>query len=178
MDAREQRGLEIAATKRLRRQGDLWLVPSQRGSGTYVVDPTAPECSCPDFEDRRERCKHVYAVEYTLKRETDANGETVTQTLRVTYRQEWRAYNAAQTHEKKHVAELLGDLCAAIDNPVQKRGRPRVPLSDAVFCATMKVYAGISARRAMSDLRDLGERDFLDKVPHYNSVLNALENRL
>jgi transposase len=49
-------------------------------------------------------------------------------------------------------------------------------LSDAVFCATMKVYAGMSARRAMSDLRDLGERGFIAHVPHYNSVINALEN--
>lgn len=28
----------------------------------------------------------------------------------------------------------------------------------------------------MSDLRDLGERGFLSRVPHFNSVLNAMEN--
>lgn len=93
-----------------------------------------------------------------------------------TYAQEWPAYNAAQTHEKVHVAELLRDLCRAIDEPIQRRGRPRVPLADQVFCAVMKVYAGMSARRAMSDLRDLGERGYLARVPHFNSVLNALEN--
>ena len=49
-------------------------------------------------------------------------------------------------------------------------------LSDAVFCATMKVYAGMSARRAMSDLREHGARGFIAHVPHYNSVINALEN--
>jgi hypothetical protein len=124
------------------------------------VDPTAPECSCPDFEDRHERCKHVYAVEYTILRERDANAETVTETLRVTCSQDWPAYNAAQTHEKEHVATLLRDLCSAIDNPPQKRGRPRLPLSEAVFCATMKVYTGMSARRAMSDLRDSASAAF------------------
>ncbi|HEX3463875.1 MAG TPA: SWIM zinc finger family protein [Candidatus Elarobacter sp.] len=173
MDGREQRGLQIAATKKLRRKGDLWLVSSQRGSGMYVVDPATAECSCPDYEDRRERCKHVYAVEYTIRRERDA--ETVTETMRVTYRQQWPAYNAAQTHEKEHVAALR-ELCSAIDSPVQKRGGPHIPLSDAVFCAAMKVYAGMSARRAISDLRDLGERGFLEKVPHYNSMINGLEN--
>jgi transposase len=176
MDGREQRGLEIAATKKLRRKGDLWLVPSQAGGSTYVVDPATPECSCPDFEDRRERCKHVFAVEFTVLRERSESGETVTQTLKVTYRQEWPAYNAAQTNEKVRVAELLRDLCAAIDNPAQGRGRPRLPLSDSVFCAAIKVYAGMSARRTMSDLRDLADKGFIDRAPHYNSVLNALEN--
>jgi transposase len=176
MEAREQRGLEIAATKRLKRKGELWLVPSQGGRATYVVDPATPECSCPDFEERGERCKHVYAVEFTLRRETTTERGTVTETLRLTYRQEWPAYNAAQVHEKDRVAELLRDLCVAIDEPEQKRGRPRVPIADQTFCAVMKVYAGMSARRAMSDLRDLGAKGYLTRVPHFNSVLNALEN--
>lgn len=41
MEAREQRGLEIAATKRIQQKGTLWLVPPSTGAGTYVVDPTA-----------------------------------------------------------------------------------------------------------------------------------------
>lgn len=176
MEAREQRGLEIAATKKLKRKGRLWIVPSQRGSGTYVVDPKAPDCSCPDFETRLDKCKHVYAVEFTIRRETKTKAGIVTETVRMTYRQEWSAYNAAQTHEKEHVAALLRKLCSVVDEPEQKRGRPRVPIADQVFCAVMKVYAGMSARRAMSDLRDLGERGFLTRVPHFNSVLNALEN--
>jgi IS5 family transposase len=98
----------------------------------------------------------------------------VTETI--VYRQEWSAYNAAQTNEKVHVAELLRDLCSVIDNPVQKRGRPRLPLADSIFCATMKVYAGMSARRAMSDLRECEARGLIDKAPHYNSVINAMEN--
>jgi transposase len=178
MEAREQRGLEIAATKKLRRKGDLWLVPSQTGGSTYIVDPTeaTPTCSCPDYETRLDKCKHVYAVEYTVRRETSTERGTVTESLKVTYRQEWAAYNGAQTHEKEHVARLLRDLCSAIDEPEQKRGRPRIPLADQVFVAVMKVYAGMSARRAMCDLRVLGERGLLSRVPHFNSVLNALEN--
>ena len=176
MNGREQRGLEIAATKTLKRKGRLWVVPSQAGTGSYVVDPRAPECSCPDFEDRHETCKHLFAVEYTARRESTHGGATVTETLKVTYWQEWSAYNNAQTHEKQHVATLLRALRAGIDEPEQKRGRPRLPLRDQVFAACMKVYAGMSARRAMSDLRDLGERGFISHVPHFNSVLNALEN--
>jgi predicted nucleic acid-binding Zn finger protein len=70
MDVREQRGLALAAAKRFRQKGDLWLVPSANGNGTYVVDPRDRSCSCPDFETRGQKCKHVYAAEITLKRET------------------------------------------------------------------------------------------------------------
>jgi hypothetical protein len=150
METREQRGLEIAATKKLSKKGSLWLVPSSTGVGTYVVDPTAhgeATCTCPDYELHQAPCKHVYAVEFTIRRETTTSAGTVTETLRVTYRQEWASYNAAQTNEKARVAELLRDLCAAIDNPVQKRGRPRLPLADSAFCAVMKIYGGMSARR-------------------------------
>jgi transposase len=181
MDAREERGQIIATTKKLRRKGDLWIVPSQNGNGSYVVDPTemfnGPTCSCPDFEERQEKCKHVYAVEFTLRRETtNADGSTVSEKLRVTYRQEWPAYNAAQSHEKERVAALLRALCAAIDNPMQGRGRPRLPLSDSVFCAVMKVYGCSSGRRTMTDLRDFAAKGYIDRAPHYNSVFNALEN--
>lgn len=177
MDVREQRGLEIAATKKLRSKNGLWIVPSATGVGTYVVDPTvygAASCTCPDYELRGGPCKHAYAVEYTIRRETATKDGTVTETI--TYRQEWSAYNAAQSNEKVRVAELLRDLCSVIDNPMQGRGRPRLPIADAIFCATMKVYSGMSARRATSDLREFAERGLIDKAPHYNSVINALEN--
>ncbi len=179
MDARQQRGLEIATTKKLKQKGQLWLVPSATGTGTYVVDPTVygvATCTCPDYELHQAACKHVYAVEYTIRRETTTKDGTVTETVRVSYRQEWSAYNAAQTNEKAHVAELLRELCAIIDNPVQKRGRPRLPLSDSIFCAVMKVYGGMSARRTTTALREFAASGLIDKAPHYNSVINALEN--
>lgn len=179
-EAREQRGLEIAATKKLRQKGPLWLVPSATGNGTYVVDASVygpATCTCPDFELHQTACKHVYAVEYTIQRETEnADGSKTTETVRVTYRQEWSAYNTAQSNEKVRMAQLLRDLCSVIDNPVQGRGRPRLPLSDSIFCAVMKVYGGMSARRTTSDLREFAERGLIDKAPHYNSVINALEN--
>jgi transposase len=178
MDGREQRGIQIAATKKLRQKGDLWIVPATTGTGSYVVDPnpTEPTCSCPDFETWHNKCKHVYAVEVTMRCETTTVDGTVSETVRVTYRQEWSAYNAAQTNEKEHVAALLHDLCSAIENPVYQRGRPRLPLSDLVFCAVMKVYGGDSGRRTMSDLREFAAKGHIDKAPHYNSVFNAFEN--
>ena len=177
MEAREQRGLEIAAKNNLSQTGKLWLVPSATGTGTYVVDPSVygpATCTCPDYELHQAACKHVYAVEFTISRKTKTGDSEVTETI--TYRQEWSAYNAAQTNEKVRVAELLRDLCSAIDNPIQKRGRPRLPIADSAFCAVMKVYGGMSARRTSSDLREFAANGLIDRAPHYNSVLNALEN--
>ena len=110
MEAREQKGLEIAAKSKLQRAGDRWFVPSQSAKyGLYYeVKPDAakPHCTCPDFESRQLHCKHLFAVEYVIQREFTYNEETQTQTVtetvtvKQTYKQEWSAYNAAQTNEK------------------------------------------------------------------------------
>src|SRR5712691_5642525 len=160
MDRREQSGRDIAATLRLERDGDLWIVPSRTGNGRCTVDPDAGTCTCPDYELRRRRCKHLWAVEFALSGETDdlddARETTVTETVtvsksvRVTYRQDWPAYNAAQTAEKATFVVLLRDLCRGVPQPVQTFGRPRLPLSDIVFSAVFKVYSPFSGRRFMS----------------------------
>jgi len=101
---------------------------------------------------------------------------TVTQTVRVTYAQDWPAYNAAQTHEKARVADLLRGLCDGIVQPPQAKGRPRLSLADVVFSAAMKVYSTVSGRRAASDLRECQVKGYLACAPHYNSVFHYLED--
>lgn len=186
MDAREQRGIEIAARLKVVRREQDWLVPSQSQRGKkYTVsglDMDAPRCTCPDFETRGEPCKHVYAVKVVIQRELEFDGETVRETVTVTktvkrsYPQNWPAYNKAQTNEKDRFMVLLRDLREGLPEPEQKRGRPRLPLRDAVFTAVMKVYTTASARRSMSDLREARERGYISKLPCHNSVLNALES--
>ena len=95
---------------------------------------------------------------------------------RPTYSQDWRSYNLAQTREKEMVATLLRDLCGAIESPVQRRGRPRIPLADGVFVACMKVYGGASGRRTMTDMREYEAQGLIDRAPHYNRVFEHLEN--
>src|SRR5580698_3656031 len=179
METREQRGIALAKAKAIKQKGPVWVVPSQSGNGTYVVEPGTqrPNCTCPDFETRGIKCKHLYALEYTVRHSVNDKGETtIEQSMRVTYRQNWTAYNAAQTVEKERVANLLHALCSAIDTPENKNGRPRLPLSDAIFCAVMKIYGGTSARRAMVDMQQYAEGGYIDKAPHFNSILNVLES--
>jgi transposase len=181
MDPRQQRELVIAATLNIQKKGDAWIVPSQTLVGKYVVTKTDDgfHCSCPDFELRRSNCKHAWAVTFILKREvtTSPDGETtVTETVRVTYGQNWPAYNAAQTAEKEVFLHLLRDLCAAVPEPVRGMGRPSIPISDALFSACFKVYSGMSGRRFMTDLRDASAKGFIGKAWHFNSVLGVIED--
>jgi transposase len=187
VDARRTRGMEIAAICPLTRKGGNWIVPSMSGKGRYTVTPDAdkPTCTCPDYESRGCKCKHIFAVEFVAMREVTRNADgstTVTETVavkatkRTTYAQDWPAYNAAQVNEQDEFLSLLNDLCAGIVNPPQGKGRPRLPLSDAVFAATFKVYSTFSGRRFMSDLRNAQSLGYIDRCPHYNSIFNYLEN--
>jgi transposase len=176
---RQQRGLQLAATANIRRKSGMFEVPSQTNSGaSYVVAMVAGSfhCTCPDFELTGKACKHAYAVEYFIKRETAPDGTvTETRSVRVTYPQPWAAYNRAQVTEKEAFCKLLRDLVSEVPNPEQKRGRPSLPLSDMLFSAAYKVYSTVSGRRFMTDLRDATAKGFIDKTPHYNSIFNMLD---
>jgi transposase len=184
LSERQIKALQIAATSKLTRKGNTWIVPSQAGNGEYKVnpDPQAPNCTCPDFEFRNARCKHVLAVEYTLQRERLPDGSTVvTETVSVTrktYTQNWPAYNAAQTHEKSELQALLYELCKNLPEPVQRRGkgRPALSLPDIIFSSVTKIYSTISGRRFDTDLREAKTRGYLARLPHYNSVFRYLES--
>ena len=181
MDARMEKGMMIAATMRIQRSGNAFIVPSQSLNGRYAVDGLAKTCSCPDYELRRQPCKHVHAVEFYLKRETvtDPNGATtVTETaaVRITYGQNWPAYNQAQTTEKAHFLTLLRDLCNGVINPPQGNGRPHLPIGDQLFCLAFKVYSGMSARRFATDLREAHADGLISDAPAYNSVIRYFED--
>jgi transposase len=181
VEAREKRGLELAAKKALKRKGPLWIVPSAAGNGAYVADFENTACSCPDFETRGGVCKHLWAVQFTLQREVTVNAATGIRTeietvsVKKTYRQDWSAYNAAQTTEKARVAELLHALCSGIVQPPRGKGRPRHLLSDIVFSCGMKVFLGSSGRRSMSDFADFKARGLVTKAPSFNSVFDYLD---
>jgi hypothetical protein len=176
---RETKALEIVASTILTRKGDLWIVPSQSSAKDYTVDPhpESPRCTCPDFEFRQLRCKHIFAVEIVLRREVTVSNDgtqTVTETVTVkkSYGQSWPEYNKAQTNEKAHFIEFLHQLCSGIEEPIQTTRRPRLPLADIIFAATYKTYSTISGRRFARDLRDALAKGYISKMPSYNSVFD------
>lgn len=186
MDARQRNGMIIAAMCRIDRKDKFFLVPSQSDKGRFKVTPhpTKPHCNCPDHETTGKKCKHIFAVEFVMQRELfdfkEEEPERVALPAKApgkTYPQKWAQYNDAQTHEKDRFLDLLRELCGGIVEPPRaKLGRPRLPLSDAVFSACYKIFSTVSGRRFMSDLRDAHAKGFIEKLPHFNSIFNYLEN--
>jgi transposase len=186
--ATQYSGLVIAAKSKLVKKGDSWVVPSQTGSGKYTVDSDLQHCTCPDHELRQVKCKHIIAVEFTIEREQsvtettdgDVTTTTVTESVKVakkvTYKQEWTAYNQAQTNEKHIFQSLLYDLCNLIVEPDKGMGRPRLPYRDMVFSAAFKVYSGMSTRRFATDLSEAQVKGYVGKAAHFNSVCRYLDN--
>ena len=181
-DLRQERGRILSTDKRIKRiAGVTWLVPSQtQTSGGYLVNAAEGTCSCPDYELRRCRCKHQWAVTFAQTIEQHADGsQTVTESMtysRTTHEQDWTAYNAAQVEEKGTVQALLRGLCDTVQTPEHAgRGPKPIPLSDVVFAMTMKAYVGMSARRASTDIKDSAEAGNMTRALHYNSVLAAFE---
>jgi len=168
MEEREIKGLQIAAKSKLTRKGGMWLVPSQTTKQqryTVALNGEKPECNCRDHEFTNDKCKHIFAVEYTIEREQTSDGQTITtETVKVTrktYSQNWPAYNTAQTQEKSQLQELLYELCRTIAEPEQRRGRPRLSLADIIFSSTFKIYSTVSGRRFISDLCDAQAKGYI-----------------
>lgn len=182
---REQRGMAIAALCKISKQDGEWLVPSQSGNGKYKVihDGAAPRCTCPDFETRACKCKHIFAVEYTIEREVHPDGsETLTRSMtvveKVTYKQDWPAYNLAQATEKRRLQVLLADLCRNLPEPerANKPGPKPHLVRDAIFSMAFKIYCGFSARRFSTDLLEAHERGHISKPIPGMKVTAFLEN--
>lgn len=176
MTPREERGLIIAATCRLNRLDDgTWLVPSQstkNGATTYRVNLDKKSCTCPDHTESGQTCKHYYAAMIVFQRDVLPDGtvietKTVTLTKKTVYKQDWPAYNKAQTSEKRRVRVLLYDLCRRLPARPRKGHRqgtqPHHP-ADAVFAMAYKVYCGFSARRFGTDLDEAHEMGLISRT--------------
>lgn len=178
--SRQERGAALAKAKARAFRiiaGSSYFVPSATNAGSgYVVDAMAGSCTCPDFEERGGPCKHVFAVRYYRHELAMPDGSTVvTEGIRVSYPQDWAAYNRAQTTEESTVKTLLAGLCDGIEQPAQHMGRKRMPLRDVVFGATMKVYGTMSGRRSTTDLRSCETAGLMDNAPAYNTVFKYME---
>ena len=174
-DGRQQRGMAIAAVVPIQKNRLGYQVPSQSGNGSYVVSvEDEPFCTCPDFEQRQERCKHIYAVEFTVQR--DQAPDDTPETVRVALGPSWTAYNLAQTNEQELFGTLLRELCATVSQPPQGKGRPRLPISDMLFAVGLKVYSTMSGRRAMTDFRNAQASGLLSSCPSFSTAFRYMED--
>lgn len=180
MNARECKAQQIVAAERIRECAGFYEVASQSGEGKYrvVLNGGERSCTCPDHEITRAACKHILAVEAFLRQQQGEPSPVIEPIKRKTYPQAWASYNAAQQNERRHFMALLADLCAGIPEPSRKPTRGQQPLRrcDAVYAAVFKVYSTLSARRFNGDLEEAHRRGYIGHMPHFNSVLNCLDN--
>lgn len=202
METQKVKARELAARGRcVQNQDGSWTVYSLTSPAKYkvVLDVASPDkldpkhtCTCPHFQTVRANCKHIRAcigvrlenlhdAENGLPpREREPDGPP-RQYQRQTYQQpDWAKYNAGQCQERDLVQQLLADLCRTIPEPApkggRKGGRPPLPVATRVYAAVYKVYVGLSARRGTCDLEECQRRGHIGQAPHFNSVLNALED--
>jgi transposase len=181
MDLRELKGLEIAARTKVVWADGAWQVPSQSGNGKYRVSlHPVISCPCEDFQLSQKPCKHIHAARFVLER-ADGGESPILDTERVpkrpTYKQNWKAYNLAQTTEKHRLQELLADLCRGYPEPPYKgNGRRPAPIADAIFACAFKVYSTFSSRRFGSDLADAHAKGYLSRPMHPNTINKHLED--
>ena len=194
---RRTRGLAMAAQVKIQRVPSGYKVRSQSGQGSYVVnvDGDQPFCTCADFELTQQPCKHIYCVWFTIQRE---EGVSVPDTLlpeqplreppasgleqplieppAAKPDRDWPAYNKSQIYEQEHFETLLRQLCETVEQPPQITGRPRLPLSDMLIAAGLRVYGTLSIRRSMSNVRSAHAGGLIEKLPSLTSVFRFLED--
>ncbi len=147
-------------------------VSSESGHGSYrVMDKIDTwTCECRYFQEEEETCKHIAAVMLNLERQIGVTAEIVDRDARVSYSQNWEAYDLAQMAELRLFDPLLLGLVESIEDPQPARstGRPRTEFSTDLFCAVRKVASMYSCRRSYGFLETAHEKKYLDSTPNYS----------
>lgn len=88
----------------------------------------------------------------------------------------WSLYNKSQTQEKILFLKLLKELTETL--PIKYRVNDGKPLSlrHIIFCLAMRSYCVKSGRRVIGELELCKRMGYIDKVPHFNSIFNYLDN--
>lgn len=109
----------------------------------------------------------------TEEPEQDNLSQVLKEVKKLTYPQEWTAYNQAKTQERIIAERLLLELIDSFElNRPKRAGAPGASLKEKIYCMFVYNYSGCSSRRCISELKMAEERKVISKTPHFNSVLN------
>jgi DDE family transposase/SWIM zinc finger len=152
-----------------------YVVASQSGKGLYRVGGIGIEgaletCTCPDFEERLARCKHIYLVLHWLTSTGTQAGSLYPSTSTRKKPINTALYNEAQNEEYRLVHTLLRGLVKAVPEPTRdphRAGRPPIPIWDQVFCAVQRSYYGFSLRRSQGFRSEAAAKGLLSATPYW-----------
>lgn len=172
---RKIKGILIAKKKNVSKSNSDWIVKGSHGAKHLVTVNSEGDylCDCDDFRHRHYICKHIHAVnaiESGITLPSVHLLENKLNELRPHIKkctQNWSAYNNAQKKEEELLYEILNKICSMIiEYPETKRGRPTVPIKDAIFAMVCKVYSMKSGRRATHNINLAYEKEYISrKVP-------------
>ena len=162
--------------------GSLFLIKSQTGIGSYRVEWNGIKwvCNCPDFTKNGHIriCKHIIALELYLDLKFNKIDEKELKPKPITYSQDWPRYNQAQVMEFELFDQFLYQLVSLIEEPKKHgKGRPKLKLSDEIFCCIMKEYSQLSSRRAKHLYHEAMQRQQISCNPHFNVVSRTLNKK-
>lgn len=96
---------------------------------------------------------------------------------RISYPQDWAAYNEAQTNEKMLFLQLLGELTEQVPKPMRSSaGRPPADLGEMILACCVKIYLNFSSRRTQSDLKMAEQLEYMGHSPHFNTIIKYLND--
>jgi len=180
-ERRMVRGREIAShPETIEKIGEAeWSVPSQTGFGRYLVSKQGGDfrCGCKDFAGRRgEPCKHIFAVMDLQLREAGQTLPAPERKVRKQYAQH-PTYTKGQTEEMRLLDLLLRELVTEVYDFPRTPGLPGpapTSIQDDLYCAILKVYSGLSGRRACGVYANVADRGLLAKAPSFAVASNLL----
>ena len=176
-------------------KADLWRSAKKR-AGLGGIEMTPPE-KCPYCSDAYiVKCGHIYThktcwqkykcktcnryftqqVERPIKKLL-YNPETFEYQSKPIPKQNWSAYTEAQNNEKQMLMSVMSELLSIVKIEVKngKLGRRYLDMKDMCFSHVLKTYTKLSSRRLNSDLEKVKDDEFINKVPHFTTLMNWLE---
>jgi transposase-like protein len=174
---REQRGLEIAKARESqisRIDNATYQVLSQSGNGEYVVCLSEDEwrCECPDHRFRGVKCKHVWAVEFSLKMREQVRKNIVIEEVAVSNCIFCHSSNIKKFGIRKNKSgDIQRFLCADCGKTFSVNiGFEKMKHNPQAITSAMQLYfSGESLRNTMKSLRLLGVE------VSYRTILNWIK---
>jgi len=160
---REERGLEIVNknSQIVKADDSSYQVLSQSGNGAYLVSLTEEGwvCECPDFKFRGLKCKHIWAVEFSLRMKEQVRKNVVIEEITVSkcvFCQSPNIVKFGVRHNKS--GDIQRFLCENCSQTFSINiGFERMKHNPQAITTAMQLYfSGESLRNTMKSLRLLG----------------------
>jgi len=179
MEARKQRGLEIAAVCKITRtetaSGRFRHNPAMADTGSIGREPVALALTTKPAPANANTFL-LSNTHYSAKRPL-----TVAQPLRVNHADGGKASDLSQDgllttqrrRTKSDNSSMCNDSASIVANPPQAKGARALLCQMPSFSATFKIYSTVSGRRFTSDLCDGANQRIYRPGPHFNSIFTT-----